>query len=1391
MKKSKFVKAIAAFTMSAVAAAGCISLVACGGHSHRTSKDGWQGSNADQHWHVCDEDDTEYGHQDHVWDSTGDVCSECGYDKSSGEGPGPGPGPEVTDDSVVIYENDFTEDATVEFVEEAPEKGVYGMLTNSYADNEDAATNLTVSISEGKLNLKDKGPGTVNAYVKIDEPVELKKVTVYAEVIPGSSNGGWTLLTLLDAAGKPIAYIRTNSDKKAGLCLNGSDVIGTTVDCTANSAIKIEAVLDLAAGTISVSLNEGTASTGTITATSFSGVSLMTANGSKATDERNISLDKIVVKAGSTSLNAEGLKTKLTEKYNGMGVETNYTTNGADLTKAYEDGIAAIDAAADQQAAVKAFGEACEALEAVESDAQLAAKQAAYEKAKADAIAELNAYKGGAANYNEAGEGGNKTAYEAAITAATKAINDVELNGNLEAAKSAIGEALANGKTAIDGISDNATLRAAARAAAKTEIEGYKADEIAEITNTTVAAAIAKVKTEFPAKVDAAVTLTNIKAAVTAAKNSIDGHIDSLHLTLADHKTDKENDLDDYVTAIKADLDETADATLIQSIDGIVSKAKEDIEAVTAADETAEAEAEAKTEVSGIYDKAVSDIDDAIAAYDLAKKKAAAKAGLITYANEHTAPINQDQDLVDELVAYATGDADLLKLIDDVTTPEDLATAITTCEGKINAKVTALSNHEYTITVMGAEGVTVPKVKYGGKITKPANPANTEDARFVNWYTDGTYKTLFDFENTVIYKDTEIYAGWREADVTITYKVNGEVWKEVSAFSGEAPTLADGEGIIVSGQKFAYWYLEGGEDTEYTPVELGENEDITLVAKLTNKTNADLALEENWAATSDFAMKDGIITDSKLLKVTSIDAYAPKAASADFGNGKTFTQSLYSNNIGAGADNSENPVKITAKEDITLKAYVGVGDSSFGGRAYVALYYVLNDGAATLIAENDTSTKVSLKGTLEIELKANDVIEIYATVGSASTGSRMWLFGVDAKISEEFTNATIKTVVDGVETELPWNSLKAVTAPTAPTVEGKSFQHWSLTDGGAKYTEFGTKMLEPGEELKLYAVFATADVTVTFYDLVNGEYVVAGSTNKVSASETIAESDAPAETATEGLQRIGWFTKSDDKYTEYTFGTDLTENSTVELYARYGATIATSGYEEFDTVKAPGTISSKATSDTLYNTNGKITYKGERTPTKEITTAISQGTKNGYTYGPYAAGTNAISTTSNFNNSHYIALNLVEGKSYRVFIVWEVTGTTARHCAVRNDFTKPSDTDVTGAKKSDGIQVYKTEVTVDKDENYYVGFDNKDILIYEIKVEELVTEYKPVTGVSGTVEKTEGDAIDLTKLFFNYEGGTVALDTLGDDVVVTEEGEGVKIVYKGKAVYTYAPTAAE
>lgn len=1244
MKNKKFLKAIAAITLSASAALGAFGLTACGGgHSHSFK---WE-SDATEHWKVCDCGDEEDGTRANHDFTDGDCI--CGAKKPGSEGPGgpeePGTETDVLSEGLktflgkynsVVYKNGFTKTETVECIggsETAPATGIYGTInplpSGGEITGEDFTENLKVTIADGRLTLSDVGPGTVNAFIKVEKQT-LKKVHIYAEVTPLNNAGGWDLLRFLDGNGGVIASVRSNGNKKVGVSVAGdTTVAGAKIDCTENVAITVEATLDLGLGKISVKLNgadyEFTAATETnpavtqadISVTDFSGVSLMTANGSKVKDTRNISVDNIGICTEDSEVTTEALQAKLgkalDDKFTALDVENKYTQNGQALSEAYQAGVTAIVHATTNEAVLKAYNDAVAAMDAIESDAAIAlreAKEAAktaidgYKDAgeytinaqelaaavsagktavdgcktveavaeaetaakakidavksdatlladkKAEALKELNAYNGGAAKYTEEGADGNKTAYDAAIASGTNGITGVTIDsaGGAQAALDAVTAACNTAKTAIDGIKNDETLRAEAKEAAKTELAAYRAEEIAAIDATlypNVVAGIEAIKADTAVKIDEAVNLAAIKTVSENAKDSIDSLITSTTQTFEEFKQSEKERLASYAAKAKEGLDASADAALISAIDKAVTDGNGAIDAVV--------ESAGKDDVSAACNAAIAEIDRQIALVELAKHKASAKTEIAAHAETLKVQINQNTGLVAALEVYVTEQQAVIDA--DTTTAANLAEVTQSCKNAIEAKVDELKETKFAVT-FNVDGVAVQQVTYGGLVTKPANPANTATRKFIGWYADAACNTLFDFTTVQIYGEITVYAKWQEADVTITYNVNGAVWKTVRAFSGDAATLETE--VYVSNKKFVAWCTDAAATSEYNAPEVwAENQTVTLYAKLSDKTNDDLALNESWTvpAVTDTANGDKaqeVIANNKLFVISSKDTNATY-----MGTSKAVGSTSYNKGWRSGNVTNETPViplTVVAKEKISLTLHVGFADSKWSGGRSGKLHVIKNSNEVDL--KTVTSTGLNYFK-LDLALEAGDVVEIY--LSDLNNGSRLWLFDASAQISENFTNATVNyynadhtTVFKSVY----WNSLKSVTAPDEnPVKEGSSLIGWTTTKDGvtADYVFDENAAVDANGVLNLYPVYESAAVTVVFHDKDGNEIKSAG----VLEGGVIAEADIPSDTEVTGFKFLGWYTKTDGEFDTLAFdftttlGAGTYEGDTLNLYANY------------------------------------------------------------------------------------------------------------------------------------------------------------------------------------------------------------------------------------------------
>ena len=86
---------------------------------------------------------------------------------------------------------------------------------------------------------------------------------------------------------------------------------------------------------------------------------------------------------------------------------------------------------------------------------------------------------------------------------------------------------------------------------------------------------------------------------------------------------------------------------------------------------------------------------------------------------------------------------------------------------------------KYTVSFDTDGGSTVESqtVVTGNKATKPTSTPTKKGYNFVGWYTDNTYTTEFDFENTIITDNTTIYAKFEDASI---FKLDGYTFNKIS-----------------------------------------------------------------------------------------------------------------------------------------------------------------------------------------------------------------------------------------------------------------------------------------------------------------------------------------------------------------------------------------------------------------------------------------------------------------------------------------------------------------------------------------------------------------------------------------------------------------------------------
>lgn len=165
-----------------------------------------------------------------------------------------------------------------------------------------------------------------------------------------------------------------------------------------------------------------------------------------------------------------------------------------------------------------------------------------------------------------------------------------------------------------------------------------------------------------------------------------------------------------------------------------------------------------------------------------------------------------------------------------------IATADGFCENEHSQEwieFTTLDVFSVTFNNQGKGSAPAPQnVDAGGRATEPTVPTTT-GYTFSGWYTESACTNLFDF-NTVITKNTTLYAKWTEWSYTITYakgspadEITGEHAPGTKMYTS-AVTIAD-ESFYRKGYKQTGWSKTDGGQKDYDLLGIyGTNENVTL-----------------------------------------------------------------------------------------------------------------------------------------------------------------------------------------------------------------------------------------------------------------------------------------------------------------------------------------------------------------------------------------------------------------------------------------------------------------------------------------------------------------------------------------------------------------------------------
>ena len=139
------------------------------------------------------------------------------------------------------------------------------------------------------------------------------------------------------------------------------------------------------------------------------------------------------------------------------------------------------------------------------------------------------------------------------------------------------------------------------------------------------------------------------------------------------------------------------------------------------------------------------------------------------------------------------------------------------------------------------------EVEEGGKVSKPSTTPTKEGYNFEDWYADSSFGTKFDFDNTPISKNTNIYAKFNP----ITYKIKFDKSSDIGTteITGSVPSditaTYDVETTIPACDlkrdyySFAGWTTtEGGKEAEFTTG--------SVVKNLSTKQDGEVTLYAVW-----------------------------------------------------------------------------------------------------------------------------------------------------------------------------------------------------------------------------------------------------------------------------------------------------------------------------------------------------------------------------------------------------------------------------------------------------------------------------------------------------------------------------------------------------------------
>ena len=123
----------------------------------------------------------------------------------------------------------------------------------------------------------------------------------------------------------------------------------------------------------------------------------------------------------------------------------------------------------------------------------------------------------------------------------------------------------------------------------------------------------------------------------------------------------------------------------------------------------------------------------------------------------------------------------------------------------------------YTVTFNTDGGSTEPAqvIAHGGTVTRPSTDPTKTGYNFINWYTDNTYQTPYDFTNTTITGPITIYAKFEIKTFTVSFDTDGgsSVASQTISYGGTVTRPSNDP--TKTGHTFDDWYTDNTYQTPF------------------------------------------------------------------------------------------------------------------------------------------------------------------------------------------------------------------------------------------------------------------------------------------------------------------------------------------------------------------------------------------------------------------------------------------------------------------------------------------------------------------------------------------------------------------------------------------------